>query len=162
MADDRATPQAEKGKINGRHVLVGLLAAFAVILSANMAMVIAATGSFPGLVVKNSYVASQGFNARSAELTRLGWRATIGYSSGRLTAFIHEPGGAPAAAQNVSATVGRPSDARSDQVFALERDPASGGFIIDAPLERGKWRVALTAEAVDGTLFEAQTQVFAK
>ena len=38
-----------------------VLAAFAVVIAANAALVIAATGSFPGLVVASSYVASQDF-----------------------------------------------------------------------------------------------------
>ncbi len=161
MADVDTGAKAEKGKLTGRHVLIGILAGFAVILTANMAMVIAATGSFPGLVVKNSYVASQGFNARSAELSELGWRATIGYSGEALTATIQTRGGSPAAAQNVVAVIGRPSDARSDRTIELSRDPSTGAFVSAVPLEAGQWRVALKAEAVDGTIFEAGATVFA-
>ena len=142
-----------------RIVLIGIIAGFAVILTANMTMVIAATGSFPGLVVKNSYVASQGFNSRTAELSELGWRATIGYSGEALTATIQTRGGSPAAAQNVIAVIGRPSDARSDMTVELSRDPATGAFVSPLALEPGQWRVALTAEAIDGTIFEAGARV---
>lgn len=163
MADDQATTvRAEKGVITGRHVLIGVILAFGVILSANMAMVIAATGSFPGLVVKNSYVASQEFNTRSAALVELGWRATIGHADGALTASIVTRSGSPAVANNVIAVVGRPSDARSDRTVMLERDPATGAFVAALDLPSGLWRVSLTAEAMDGAAFTADARIVTK
>ena len=52
--------------LTGRKVLLIAVAAFGVVIAANLAMLLAATGTFPGLVVKNSYVASQGFDAKTA------------------------------------------------------------------------------------------------
>ena len=46
----------------GRHMLLIMLGFFAVVLTANMTMVYFASHSWSGLVVKNSYVASQEFN----------------------------------------------------------------------------------------------------
>ena len=61
----------EPRPLTGRKVLLIAVAAFAVILAANLAMLLAATGTFPGLVVKNSYVASQDWTARTdAQVTR--------------------------------------------------------------------------------------------
>ena len=51
----------------GRHMLAVVFAFFAAIIAVNLVMAFLATGTFPGLVVKNSYVASQGYNQRLAE-----------------------------------------------------------------------------------------------
>ena len=46
----------------GRHMLAVVCTFFGVVIAVNVVMAIAATGTFPGLVVANSYVASQGYN----------------------------------------------------------------------------------------------------
>lgn len=160
-----AARSGDKGSgrpITGRHVLFGVLAGFAVILTANMAMVIAATGSFPGLVVKNSYVASQNFNARVAKIAALGWRAVVAYEPGVLTAEILTQSGSPAPAAKVTAVVGRPSDARSDQTLTLERDPTTGYFTAPLTLGDGQWRIVVTTESFDGESFDVEAKVLSK
>ena len=47
-------------------------AVFGVIIAANLAMLFAATGTFPGLVVKNSYAASQGWDRKTDAQRELG------------------------------------------------------------------------------------------
>lgn len=147
-------------EITGRHVLFGALAAFAVVFTVNMIMISAATQSFPGLVDhKNPWNASQNFDARSAELARLGWRAAVGYEAGRVVADIATRSGAPAVASEVTALVGRPTNDDYDQEIPLTRDPATGRFSAPVALETGRWRILLTAEAVDGTRFQAETRI---
>ncbi len=51
-----------KGKFTGRKMLAIVVAFFAVIITVNLFMAYKAVGTFPGLVVKNSYVASQEFD----------------------------------------------------------------------------------------------------
>ncbi len=54
------TPQPKP--FTGRHMLFAMLAFFGVIIAVNLTMAVFATKSWTGLVVKNSYVASQAFN----------------------------------------------------------------------------------------------------
>ena len=54
-------------QFTGKHMLAIMLGFFAVVLAANMTMVYFARHSWTGLVVENSYVASQQFNAKMAE-----------------------------------------------------------------------------------------------
>ena len=49
-------------ELTGRHVLVITLCAFGTIIAVNVFMAVMAVGTFPGLEVKNSYVASQTFD----------------------------------------------------------------------------------------------------
>ena len=61
------------GEITGKHVLAITVSAFAVIIGVNVVMAWKAISTFPGLEVKNSYVASQTFDADRAAQQALGW-----------------------------------------------------------------------------------------
>ncbi|WP_370272721.1 FixH family protein, partial [Pseudooceanicola nitratireducens] len=60
-------------RLKGWHVLAGFTAAFGIIITVNLVMATQAIRTFPGLEVKNSYVASQEFDDRRAEQQALGW-----------------------------------------------------------------------------------------
>ena len=49
------------------------VAAFGVIIGVNLVLALSAVRTFPGLEVKNSYVASQTFDERRAAQEALGW-----------------------------------------------------------------------------------------
>ena len=49
-------------QIKGWHVLTGFGVAFGVIIAVNLTLAYQAVATFPGLEVKNSYVASQSFD----------------------------------------------------------------------------------------------------
>ena len=55
------------GPFTGKHFAVIIVAFFAVVVSVNVYMARAASSTFGGVVVENSYVASQNFNAWLAE-----------------------------------------------------------------------------------------------
>ena len=58
-------------ELTGKKVLMILIGAFGTIIAVNVFMAYKAIGTFPGLEVKNSYVASQSFDAeRGARLDR--------------------------------------------------------------------------------------------
>ena len=64
----------------GKHMAAIMIAFFGVVIAVNVLMARLATSTFGGLVVENSYVASQKFNrwlgeARSEKA--LGWKATV-------------------------------------------------------------------------------------
>lgn len=65
---------------SGWHMTAILVGGFAVVFAVNILMATIAIGSFGGVVVENSYVASQKFNgwlAESEAENRLGWKATV-------------------------------------------------------------------------------------
>lgn len=60
----------------GRHAALIICGGFAIVIAVNLTMAIFATRSFPGLIVTNSYVASQKFNswiAAGKAQKALGW-----------------------------------------------------------------------------------------
>lgn len=132
-------------QLTGRHVLLIAVAAFGTIIAANMTMLFAATGTFPGLVVRNAYVASQGWDDRLHAQQALGWTAKVGWANGLLTIDLRHADGEPVHGAALEALVGRPTLAAEDRTVAFLSD--RNGYYASADLAPGAWRVELrTAE----------------
>lgn len=147
-------------ELTGRKVLVIALAAFGVILAANLTMMFAATGTFPGLVVKNSYVASQDWNRRTATQRALGWRAEAAIVPEGLAVRFTDAAGAPVRGLAVTAVIGRPASQAGDRSIELrEQDGLYRGAIGLAP---GLWRVEIRGTDAAGRSFDARVELYAK
>jgi nitrogen fixation protein FixH len=144
-------------ELTGRHVFIITTGAFAVIIGVNMVLAFKAVSTFPGLEVGNSYVASQGFDARKAAQEALGWTMEPGYHGGRMTLAFVDRDGFAVAVTDLEVLVGRTTSTRDDiwPVFAAAGD----GYEAAVPLARGKWMVKVTARAADGTLFEQRSEL---
>ena len=73
-------------RFSGWHMTVILLAFFGVVVAVNLTMATLATRTFGGVVVANSYVASQKYNAWLAAARRqdqLGWKVAPRLDGGR-------------------------------------------------------------------------------
>ena len=79
-------------QITGRHVLIGFVGAFSVIIGVNLVLAWSAVRTFPGLEVKNSYVASQEFNERKAAQEGLGWTVEADHAGGSPGSEIGQAG----------------------------------------------------------------------
>ncbi|MBL9073851.1 FixH family protein [Tabrizicola sp.] len=147
-------------ELTGKHVFAITASAFAVIIGVNVLLAVKAVSTFPGLEVDNSYVASQGFNARKAAQESLGWSMTPGYDQGRMTLAFHGRDGLPVAVEDLQVLVGRTTEAKDDAypVFARVGDL----YTADLPLHKGKWMIKVTARSADGTLFEQRSELYVK
>lgn len=146
--------------LTGRKVLTITLSAFGVIFAANMALVYAAIGSFPGLEIKNTYVASQIFDRDREAQERLGWQLKTGYKDGYITLLIQDADGNPANVQTLDASVGRATHANADVMLGFTQTQSP--YSIKLPLEAGKWEVRLSAVAADGTAFRQRLSIIVK
>lgn len=144
-------------ELTGRHVLIIVFIAFATIIAANMTMLFAATGSFPGLVVGNSYVESQGWNKRAGAQRQLGWTAEVSYHPGALRIVLRDSEGHLVHAQPANVVIGRPANADSDRLFHAEM--ADGALRVPVELSRGRWRIAIAIG--DPVVFKQTAEVFA-
>lgn len=136
--------KGEPRKITGRTVLIVAVSAFAVVLAANLTLLYAATGSFPGLVVKNSYVAGIGWDDRTRAQRALGWHASVGHADGTLSIRLIDDDGRPVDDLAVEATVRRPAQAGADHEVRLSQG-AEGAYRAPLVLAPGQWRVELRA-----------------
>lgn len=149
-------------EITGRHVLGITVSAFAVIIAVNVTMAWQAISTFPGLEVKNSYVASQTFDAERAAQQALGWTLASDYdpAAGALELRFVDAGGQPAQVAGLSVLVGRSTVASQDSRPAFTQN--GGAFSAPLHLAPGKWLLRVEAMAADGTMFRQRIDLFVK
>ncbi|RYH07423.1 FixH family protein [Tropicimonas sp. IMCC6043] len=143
--------------LTGRKVLFFTVGAFGVVIAVNVTMAYLAVGTFPGLEVKNSYVASQSFDADRAAQEALGWTAEAGVADGVLTIAFTGRTGYPVEVASIDATVGRPTQVKDDVTpdFAYR----NGTFTAPVDLEPGRWDIRMVATAPDGTPFKQRIEI---
>ncbi len=131
--------------LTGRKVLMIALAAFATVIGANLAMLFAATGTFPGLVVENSYVASQKWQTETDAQKALGWNVAIALDADRLSVVPRDADGALVKGLDLIATVGRPTQANEDRSVELQAD--ADGYSAPVALGPGVWRIEIATRS---------------
>ena len=126
-------------QFTGRHAAMILAAFFGVVIAVNFTMAMFATQTFGGVVVENSYVASQKYNGWLAAAERqneLGWKIRPGIDTGRRVTVDVALDGA---------------EVRGFARHPLGREPdvqltfiaGEGGFRSEKPLPAGRWNLHL-------------------
>ncbi len=135
------------GPFTGKHFAAIIVAFFAVVIGVNLFMATQASATFGGVVVENSYVASQHFNKwldEAAKEKALGWTARAQrQADGRIAVTLT---GAPASQVALTAVARHPLGHDRDKALAFTRQ-ADGSFLSDAAVPAGRWRVRLEATA---------------
>lgn len=144
--------------LTGRKVLLIFVAFFGVITAVNIVMIYAATDTFPGLVVKNSYVASQKFDAERDAHEALGWSAGAGLEDGALTVSIRDRDGAPVHGLEVSAVIGRPATDAFERI--VELNPSGDVYVARPGLPKGVWRIEIRAQGGPEERFRALARLY--
>jgi nitrogen fixation protein FixH len=146
----------EQHKLTGWHVLTIFGLCFGVIITVNLTLAYNAVKTFPGLEVKNSYVASQHFDADRAAQEALGWDVRAYTDRGALVLDIAKDG-QPVAPTILAATFGRATHVGQDQtpIFVFDGTHHRASVQV-AP---GNWNLRLVAEAPDGTIFRQRIVV---
>ncbi len=149
-------------ELTGRKVLAITVSAFAVIIGVNLVMAFKAISTFPGLEVKNSYVASQNFDTERVAQQALGWSLTPDYdpASNALRLTFTDAEGLPVQVRDLAVLVGRSTEAKDDQTPEFIRE--AGAYLARLDLAPGKWLLRVTAKAADGTLFQQRLDLFVK
>ena len=159
-----ATAKVEaKREFQGIHFLLCMVAFFGVIIAVNITMAVMASKSWTGLVVKNTYVASQEFNGKleQARAQRaLGLHSELQYANGTLLFTLKDRDGKALLAENVEVKIGRPAFEQSDRVYSLGKT-ADGAFQLDTDLAQGEWSLTIAAEA-DGNHYRRDARIFVR
>ena len=133
--------------------MTGFVLAFSVIISVNLTLAYNAVHSFPGLEVKNSYVASQTFDAdRTAQLA-LGWDVEA-WTHGERLLLSFARNGDPVQPVIEEATFGRATSVVADQTPEFIFNGTAFVAPVDVGHGAGNWNLRLKARAADGTLFQ--------
>jgi nitrogen fixation protein FixH len=135
---------SKQKEFTGRHMLLVTVSFFAVVVGVNVFMAYLASRTWTGLVVDNSYVASQEFQ-KKADAARqqdaAGWSMSVAYADGSLVVRLLALG-EPMALTGVSAFVRRPVGGHDDVTVLLQ--PHAGGYEGSVSLDTGVWDVTVT------------------
>ena len=155
-----ANETSDGGKeLTGRKVLIIVVSFFAVIIGVNIFMAWSAIGTFPGLEVKNTYVASQSFDAERAAQEALGWEVSAEIVETALRLDIRGPDGAPAEVSALNATLGRATQRTDDQDLMFSQNSLGAHVANVGAIDVGKWELRLFATAGDGTPFRQRIEL---
>lgn len=138
-------------EFTGKHAFLIFGGAFSVIIAVNLALAYNAVRTFPGLEVKNSYVASQQFDERRDAQLRLGWSVRADAQDGQVILTITDAAGNPVEVSDLRATLGRATHVKDDMTPDFVFDGKA--YVAPAQLGRGNWNIRMVARAEDGTEF---------
>ncbi|WP_170398390.1 FixH family protein [Ruegeria arenilitoris] len=147
-------------QFTGKHALAIFVAAFGVIIAVNLVLAYSAVKTFPGLEVKNSYVASQEFNERLKEHQALGWTIRAEMSGGLLILHITDKTGAPVEVAELQAVVGRATHVEDD--FSPEFIFDGQAYATPVSLGKGNWNIRLVAKDSAGAEFAQRVPLYVK
>jgi nitrogen fixation protein FixH len=127
-------------------MLVVLIGFFAAVLAANLTLVYFARHSWTGLVVQNSYVASQKFNENTVAMAKAAQiEVRIDVTKAQLQITLRGRSGQMVDARAVALKLGRPSHEGEDRTIFLA---AQGEGVFSAPqtLSHGQWSGTVSAD----------------
>lgn len=131
---------------------------FGVIIAVNLTLAFKAVSTFPGLEVKNSYVASQDFDARRQAQQALGWTSSVTYDAGQVTLNITDAADQPVQAADIRVLIGRKTTVEYDRYPQMTFDGTAYRAGID--LDVGVWIVKITAQSDQGVAFEQRLDLW--
>ncbi|MFC4218130.1 FixH family protein [Pseudophaeobacter arcticus] len=138
-------------EFTGRHMLMVFCGAFGVIISVNLALAYNAVKTFPGLEVKNSYVASQEFDLRRDAQQSLGWSVYASAQEDQVTLEISDAEGNPVEVAKLTAILGRATHVKDDQNPEFKFNGTA--YVAPAELGPGNWNIRMVARAKNGVEF---------
>lgn len=147
--------QAKQGgekKLTGKHVLLWISCFFGVMFFANGMFVYYARTSWPGVVEKSPYTASQNFNktlSKAAAQEARGWAMGMEFKRRQNEVYLvisaKDKLGNPIEDLTIEANVGRPATESFDHNLTLEGGPGGLYQAKIAALDPGRWRVEFEA-----------------
>jgi len=165
MSSDRSAPV-----IRGKHVLIGMIGAFGLVIAVNLVFVYFAIDTFTGVTTENPYQEGLAYNevlaARDAQRD-LGWQGEVSYlrSGGnpqQIAVTLKDRDGQPLSGLILDGSLRRPTHEGVDQPLSW-RETAPGSYTAEVTLpELGNWDLLVTAH--DGSMapFEMKARLWFK
>lgn len=157
MSTDTQKPR----EFTGWHMLIVIVSFFAVVIGVNVTMATLARKSWTGLVVENTYVASQQFNEEARKgraQAALGWTGKLAIASGEVRYSLVDAHGKALPLRGVRIVFRHPAYEAEDETLTLA--PAAAGTAGNAQElsarhtpKDGVWIVEIDADAGLATPF---------
>jgi nitrogen fixation protein FixH len=135
-------------EFTGRHMLFIMLAFFGTVIAVNLVMATFARTSWTGLVVKNSYVASQEFNEKAAAgraQAARNWKPVFKLQPGTVSFSLSDSAGALISLNTVKVNFRRPAYEAEDFSINLARQ-GDHTFAARASIRDGIWIIETIAD----------------
>ncbi|MEW7009408.1 MULTISPECIES: FixH family protein [unclassified Lentilitoribacter] len=134
-------------EFTGYHMIGVISLFFGVIVAVNLTLAFFAANSWTGLVVENSYIASQFFDddkrVREQQLA-LGWQSDFRYEQGVVTLDLVDVNGAVVRADKIEVKLGRPVHETDDVLLTLSQGLETS-YTAEIDLGAGVWQADMTA-----------------
>lgn len=145
----------------GWHMLGVMVLFFGTIISVNVLMAYYASSTWSGLVVKNTYIASQEFNGKAAAIRAMlqtGIKGKLAVTGEEIRYNLSIPEQGPVAADKVTAHFKRPVGEKQDFVAELISD-GQGDYVASHPVLPGQWIVEVVAERDGRTIMHEANRI---
>jgi nitrogen fixation protein FixH len=139
----------------GWHMLAVMVLFFGTIITVNLTMAYYASSSWSGLLVKNTYVASQKFDEQVAierEMQQRGWLSDLSVDAGAITYRLADAAGSPVIADVVTVFFNRPVGTGQDRLVTL-RHNGDGVYFAVQDLPNGQWVAKVRATRDGGLIY---------
>ena len=151
------------GQFTGRHMSIVIVGFFVVIFLMNLVLAYFAIGSWPGLLVRNGYDASQTYNQQLEQArlqNQLGWQSQIEIGDDTAVLHITDKAGDAIPGLKITAAAARPTNESEDTMLTLTEN-ANGSYVGDAHLSSGRWIISIRAQDNSGSqTYRYQFRVF--
>ncbi|MDJ0612340.1 MAG: FixH family protein [Rhizobiaceae bacterium] len=154
-------PNNHVPQFTGKHMILVMVCFFGVIIIVNFTMAYLASNTWTGLVVKNTYVASQHYNETleaAEKQNALGLGSKISYHKNQLVFSIYDRDGKQVSIANPTLKIGRPAFEQADQVMSFLPGKSFSNHI-PIHLKPGVWALTITGE-VSGEPYRRDARMF--
>ena len=155
------TPRPPGFVIRGWHVLVGVCAFFAVVITVDVAFMTLAIRTFPGQVSVTPYEDGLLYNRRIAQLEaqdRLGWRAAAAAEPGQVVVEFRDRAGQPLAGLAITGRLERPAT-EAGRIGLRFSEAEPGRYVAPAGRISGAWDLTAEARGPTGGAFVAERRL---
>jgi nitrogen fixation protein FixH len=148
-------------EFTGRHMLGVLVLFFGTIIGVNLLLAYFASTSWSGLIVHNTYVASQHFNEEAAaerEMRARGWKSELAIDGSTFTYSLSDASGTAVAGDRVVVHFERPVSEAQDSTLDLE-PVRSGVFSVEGRLNPGQWLAKIKVMDEDEAIYHESRRI---
>lgn len=147
-----STDTPNRREFTGRHMLIVTVGFFAVVIAVNVTMAMLARRSWTGLVVEDTYIASQRFNEEARKgraQAALGWTGRLTIASGKVGYGLVDAQGKPVPLRGVKVLFRHPAYEAEDESVALAAATSGNTqeFVARHTPKDGVWIVEIDADA---------------
>ena len=142
---------SERKVFTGRHMAMIMIAFFGVVIAVNLVMARFAVTTYGGLVVDNSYVASQHYNEwlhRADQQERLGWDQSARLEQDRHIRLEMRKDGKPLDGLRVTATLMHPLGVEEPKTITFA-PMIDGSLRSNEAVPQGRWRLDFAVQRGD-------------